>query len=225
MRWLGGITDPMRHESEQTPEIVKDTGKPMCGSPWGHDEPDTTEWLNKHKPYLSKANKNLSCFLFIFLMLIHSVMLVSLYSSDSVIHAYVSLCSFHSGIQQDTKMLALCYTPDLVVYHSHIQFGFQGGSVVKDLDLPMQETQRVQMPGPWSEDPMEEWNGNPFHWQHNPMARHDWQATVHREQRARHAHAHPMALASANPKLPQSIPYPPPEFSWNWPSLNWRVWV
>ena len=35
-----------RHEFEQTPTRWWRTGSLACGSPWGHKESDTTEWLN-----------------------------------------------------------------------------------------------------------------------------------------------------------------------------------
>ena len=45
MRWLGGITELNGHEFEQT---VGYSGQRNlgCYSPWGHKQPDKTEWLN-----------------------------------------------------------------------------------------------------------------------------------------------------------------------------------
>ena len=46
MRWLDGITDFMKVESEQAPGVGDGQGSLACCSPWGRKELDTTEWLN-----------------------------------------------------------------------------------------------------------------------------------------------------------------------------------
>ena len=46
MRWLDGITDSIRHESEQAPGVGDGQGSLACCSPWGHKESGTTEQLN-----------------------------------------------------------------------------------------------------------------------------------------------------------------------------------
>ena len=46
MRWLGGITDLMDHEFEQTVGYSEGQGNLTCCSPWGHKELDTAERLN-----------------------------------------------------------------------------------------------------------------------------------------------------------------------------------
>ena len=45
MRWLDSITD-YGHEFEQAPGVGDGQGGLVCCSPWGHEEPDTTEPLN-----------------------------------------------------------------------------------------------------------------------------------------------------------------------------------
>ena len=42
MRYLGGITDSIRHESEQTLGDTEEQESLACCSPWGHKESDTT---------------------------------------------------------------------------------------------------------------------------------------------------------------------------------------
>ena len=46
MRWLGGITNSIRHEFEQAPGVGDGQGSLACCSPWGHKESDRTEQLN-----------------------------------------------------------------------------------------------------------------------------------------------------------------------------------
>ena len=43
--WLSG------HEFEQTLGDSEGEGHPVCCSPWGCKEPDTTEWLNSYKSW------------------------------------------------------------------------------------------------------------------------------------------------------------------------------
>ena len=46
MRCLDGITDSLNgHELEQAPGVGDGQGSLACCSPWGHKEPDMTEWL------------------------------------------------------------------------------------------------------------------------------------------------------------------------------------
>ena len=49
MRWLGGITDSMVIESEQTPGDGEGQGSQVCCSPWGRKESDTTTEQQLHK--------------------------------------------------------------------------------------------------------------------------------------------------------------------------------
>ena len=37
---------PDRHELELTPGVGDRQGSLLCCSPWGHNESDTSEWLN-----------------------------------------------------------------------------------------------------------------------------------------------------------------------------------
>ena len=48
-----------RHEFEQSPGVGDGQGSLECCSPWGHNESDTTEWLNwtELKPLLSSSVK------------------------------------------------------------------------------------------------------------------------------------------------------------------------
>ena len=52
-RWLNGITDVMDMNLGKLWEMVKDRrpGMLACGSPWGHEELDTTWWLNHNKHF------------------------------------------------------------------------------------------------------------------------------------------------------------------------------
>ena len=43
MRWLGGITDSMDVEFEQTPGVGDGQGGLACCGSWGHKESDMTE--------------------------------------------------------------------------------------------------------------------------------------------------------------------------------------
>ena len=45
MRWLDGITN-LTDKFEWTPGVGDGQGGLVCCSPWGHEESDTTEWLN-----------------------------------------------------------------------------------------------------------------------------------------------------------------------------------
>ena len=46
MRWDGWHHQLDRHEFEQALGVADGQGSLVCGSPWGHRESDTTEWLN-----------------------------------------------------------------------------------------------------------------------------------------------------------------------------------
>ena len=48
MRWLDGVTDSMDTSFEQAPGDGEGQEGLVCCSPWGHEEPDTTEQLNNH---------------------------------------------------------------------------------------------------------------------------------------------------------------------------------
>ena len=51
IRWLGGITDSMEMSSSKLQEFVMDREAWRAGVHEGHEEGDTTEWLDwtKHK--------------------------------------------------------------------------------------------------------------------------------------------------------------------------------
>ena len=49
MRWLGGITDSMDMNLEQTPGDSEGQGSLVCCSPWDCKESDTTQQLNNYK--------------------------------------------------------------------------------------------------------------------------------------------------------------------------------
>ena len=49
MRWLGGITDSMDMNLEQTPGDSEGQGSLVCCSPWDCKESDMTEQLNNNK--------------------------------------------------------------------------------------------------------------------------------------------------------------------------------
>ena len=49
MRWLGGITDSMDVEFEQTPGDSEGQGSLACCSSWGCKESDMTEQLSNNK--------------------------------------------------------------------------------------------------------------------------------------------------------------------------------
>ena len=61
MRWLDGITASRldRHDFEQTLGDGEGQGGLACCSPWGHNESDTTEWLenNKKSNYVGLLNQ------------------------------------------------------------------------------------------------------------------------------------------------------------------------
>ena len=52
MRWLGGITDSMDMGLGELWELGDGQGGLVCCGSWGRKESDTTERLNRKKPYL-----------------------------------------------------------------------------------------------------------------------------------------------------------------------------
>ena len=52
MRWLGGSTDSMDMSLSKASGVGDGQGSLVCCSPWGHEESDTTERLNRTESHV-----------------------------------------------------------------------------------------------------------------------------------------------------------------------------